>query len=134
MFQAKMRKLVAEDVVNLAAAHALQQVVGESDGVAGASECIGHLPLAGRNHVDLLELHAETLGHTECCVAKFAGGERLRLHAHHFLKFYAGDEFDEQRCEDQKNSDAKISASERADSFHAQEDGQKRGAERVDSL
>src|SRR5229473_2641508 len=119
MLQAKMRKLVAEDVVDLAAAHAPQQVVGEGHGVAGASECIGHLRLAGRNHVNLLELHAETLSHTECCVAQFAGGERLRLHAHHLPKLYAGDEFDEQRCKDQENSDAKISASKRADSFHA---------------
>src|SRR6202011_146107 len=119
MLQAKMRKLVAEDVVNLAAAHALQQIVGEGDGVAGAGECIGHLALAGGNYVDLLDLHAETLGHTECSVAQFAGGERLRLHTHHLLKLYAGDEFDEQRCKDQKNSDTKISASERADSFHA---------------
>src|SRR5258708_18950529 len=70
MLQAKMRELVAEDVVDLAAAHALQQVVGEGDGVAGASECIGHLGLAGRNHVNLLQLHVIPAGKAQMANAR----------------------------------------------------------------
>lgn len=46
MFQAQVRQFVGEDVVHFRLGHALQEKIGEGDGVSGAREGVGELPFA----------------------------------------------------------------------------------------
>ena len=84
MLEFEVSEFVGDDVVDFTLGHALEEIVGEGNGVAGAREGVGDLTFAGGDEVDLLKLDADAFGHGEGAIAEIAGGKGLGLHAGEF--------------------------------------------------
>src|SRR5215470_12496823 len=110
MFEAQMRKFVRENEVDFAAGHAAQQVIRERDGISFAGEGIGHLPFAGGDDEDLLELNSESMSHSEGGIAEVTGGQSVRLHANEFQEARSGYDLQNQGGENEKHAAAEISS------------------------
>ena len=136
MLELEVRELVGHDVIDFALGHALEEEVGERDGVAGAREGVSDLAFARRDEIDLLEFDAQPFGHSEGAVAEIAPRERLRLHAGELEQSLRGDDTKKKSGDPPERGGAKAAGADDAETGQKHSERKKSredGIERLES-